>query len=296
MKKVTVALKGRLGNQMFQYAFGRALSLRQGMTLELSSGWDINRLICFRAINLPINTKQEVSLMQRVALHIYHKMSCNKTRQQIFDTERIYSWLFSSLGILICENGYIPLKAKRDSLAIGYFQSEKYFKDFSEQIRHDFIFDTSSMQPGVEVMRQKIASCESVCLHIRLGDYINHPLHGICNTKYYIRAINAMRNTVKYPRFFVFTDDVNAVKRAFGDSDNDFVYIPSDFTDVESMYLGSNCRHFIMSNSSFSWWMCYLSNSKNNVICAPDKWYKKTCPCDIYMNNWTLIATDDGTP
>ena len=101
-----------------------------------------------------------------------------------------------------------------------------------------------------------------------------------------------MQELVPDATYYVFSDNIDDVRNLFSKYDNlTFHYIDSKYTDQESLYLGSCCRNFIMTNSTFSWWMQYLSDNKNKVVLAPSRWYNTNNPCDIYQDNWRLVDT-----
>ena len=294
MGEITLALRGRLGNQMFEYAFAKALSLKYGCKLVISTFWDTNRLACFPNIKCNVVSNSNVNFLQKIGLYIYAKLTNGKTRMEKFAVEKRYQRFFTALGLILCENGFLNFSpARKNNLLIGFFQSAKYFAEYKTQILADFRFDTENMPADVLKIRDEISACSSVCVHIRLGDYVKHPLHGVCTLNYYLRAMEEIQKKSSNQHFFIFSDNIDLVKESIGNYKAEITYIPSSFTDVESMYLGSQCKNFILSNSSFSWWKCYLSGNENKIVFAPDKWFKKPCPCDIYLDSWNLISTEE---
>lgn len=290
-------LQGRLGNQMFIYAYARALSLRIGGSCVLSeaslaSHNITNRLGCFKlSPNVEFVKETPLNLLQHIGISFHARYVGNKARMEQHRLEQMCRKLFLSLGLFMCEDGYIepvPASTKRNILNIGYFQSEKYFEKYKNIILDDLTFK-DSIKKSCKDWADKIKSAtEPTCLHVRLGDYVKNPLHGVADASYYRMALSELKKQKPNATIFVFSDNIEVVQKELRlvDAVN---YIPSDFNDQQTMYLGSLCQNFVISNSSFSWWMQYLSRKEDRLVLAPSRWYAKPCPCDIYQDNWQLI-------
>ena len=268
---------GGLGNQMFQYAAGRALSLRLNTELKLDNSWfssagsDTSRafmLQCFPIVireasldevNRTIFKKQ--SILQKI-LGKKKKHSASYKAQPSFDF-----WPdFGSFGSPV----YL----------FGYWQNERYFSGISSTIKQDFTFPAFSSSRAKDIcQRIKTSSC-SISIHIRRGDYVENPdtnrFHGVCSLEYYEKALRMI--TGKYnipPELFLFSDDPAWARNNF----NTYGY-PSVIVDIpqhkdapyNDMHLMSLCQHHIIANSSFSWWAAWLSCGDGMVI-APKRWF-----------------------
>ena len=191
----------------------------------------------------------------------------------------------------MCHDGYLNILSevrKKNTLCNGYFQSEKFFYKYRGIILNDLTFSDSvksSCYSYSEIIKR---SFNPICLHIRLGDYVKHSFHGVADINYYVKAIKKIRELKPNSTLFVFSDNIELVKGQLHNISN-LIYIPSELSDHQTMYLGSLCDDFIISNSSFSWWMQYLSNKDDRIVIAPSRWYAKPCPCEIYQDNWFLI-------
>ena len=96
--------------------------------------------------------------------------------------------------------------------------------------------------------------------------------HNVCQTDYFIRAIQCIQETVAKPVFFVFSDDIDWCRETF--SDSNFIFCSSETnTDYEELRLMYNCKHFIIPNSTFSWWAQYLGDYEHKIVIAPNRWY-----------------------
>jgi hypothetical protein len=166
----------------------------------------------------------------------------------------------------------------------GFFQSEKYFKHCQEKIRHYFEFE----QDLVEKIKDRFSYIlkEEICaIHVRRGDYVTNPNHLALPYEYYIRAIKHIPNGVK---LLVFTDDIPYCNKIFSDG----FHIIENNSDIEDFILMSLCNHFIIANSSFSWWAAWLSKGSGKRI-APHKWFgpglKHHSTKDLIPDNWIIV-------
>lgn len=298
-KTIQTTLLGRLGNQLFTYAATRVMALENNFNLELTEEWVRNhgftcRLDCF---NLPADVvktapAKHFSLKQKIGYFIYMLMCRHKTIDQVYEVEKKYQQLFHRFGLILNQEGYIkPLPMNHQNwYALGYFQCDKYFVKYEDLIRKELTFREEALCVDAITLGKEIKSKNSVCMHIRMGDYMKDPVFGVCGLDYYYRALNRMKLLNPEAEIFVFSDNIELVKEAMKDvKDIEFHYIDAKYNDQESMFLGSCCRHFIMSNSTFSWWMQYLSDNKNKIVLAPNKWYNTNNPCAIYQDNWLLV-------
>ena len=139
-----------------------------------------------------------------------------------------------------------------------------------------------------------IKNKNSVAIHIRRGDYLKNPkarcFHGILGEDYYKKSISYVKKTVKNPFFFIFSDEVELVKKTFFFfNKKNFIFIDTKST-INDLHLMSNCKHFIIANSTFSWWGAWLSKNKHKIILAPKKWVRaKISTPDIIPESWIKI-------
>ena len=285
---------GGLGNQMFQYAAGRALSLRNNSGLYLDIGGFENYklhhgFLLNQVFSLPANIAS-----QRDIGKVLGWQATPKLRRVLFHPR--FSWLRSKRMVVEPHFNFWPGlgDAPFDCYLHGYWQSEKYFADQSEAIRADFTFlhplDERNRQV-VEMMRL----ANAVSLHIRRGDYASNPktlaTHGLCPLEYYRSAVEFVVNQVESPNFFVFSDDMVWAK------ENLKISMPCHFIghnqgaeSYKDMQLMSQCRHHIIANSSFSWWGAWLNPYPGKIVIAPRKWFADGKPVeDLIPQNWIRI-------
>lgn len=278
---ITVNLKGGLGNQMFQYACGRALALHNGDELRLvaeglekaNAVGDIYRPFSLQKFTIAgevINGKS-VPVLQRIISRIESK---------------IFRKFYINFDSTI-------LNKKGDVFLNGYFQSEKYFKDIAEIIRGDFVLREELQGDAKLIATQMQSDRKAVALHCRRGDYVTHPEFGdIANLNYYQRAIAAILELVPEANFYVFSDDIVWCQDTLPLPKNvTFVSSPL-MKDYEELYLMSLCQHNIIANSSFSWWGAWLNAHPNKIVIAPQRWSQSkdsTDFKDIIPKDWMRV-------
>ena len=170
-------------------------------------------------------------------------------------------------------DGYfeLPNNIPNNLYCDGYFQSAKFFDDIRNEILADLTPNIKHDEDEKKFILQ-IEKAESVCLTIRLGDYIGNSTHQVCTKKFYLDAMRKMKKLHPKSKFFVFSDEVEKAKKIF-DFEYPVIYDSGKSKDYMSLDIMSHCKHFIISNSSFSWWTQYLSQNKNKTVIAPFKWY-----------------------
>lgn len=268
--RVIVGLSGGLGNQMFQYAFGRSLAMRRGARLFLDVG--------------PIAQDAARSF----ALGGFRTAAALATE---VDVGSLRFWPRPALRWVPRWPGRLPYVKERtftfdpDVLEhtapaaywYGYWQSERYFSDISDTIRDDFQL-TQPFSEARHVIAGMIANENTVSVHVRRGDYVSnaaaHAYHGVCAPEWYGRAMRAMGTTVANPTFFIFSDDPEWARANLSAQwPCVFVEPQADGRDFEDMHLMASCRHHIIANSSFSWWGAWLNPRPNKRVIAPARWF-----------------------
>ncbi|MCX6735937.1 MAG: alpha-1,2-fucosyltransferase [Candidatus Parcubacteria bacterium] len=251
---IIVKLFGGIGNQMFQYALGRGLSLDQKTELAFDLSWYKNSpdrqftLENFNISGKPITTFQKIN-----------SLSVQRIKES--------SFAFDSKILSTEKNVFLD----------GYWQSPKYFEGIEDILKKDFTLK-DVQDEKYETLLKKISRVNSVSLHIRRGDYLsekNVRVYENCPHEYYEKAIKYIKERMGDIELFVFSDDMDWVKKNIR---FDFlVTFVSDFgfTDCQELILMSKCRHNITANSTFSWWGAWLNQNKGKIIVTPKKWFIK---------------------
>lgn len=162
---------------------------------------------------------------------------------------------------------------KRDYLYDGYWQDIRFFPENIDFLRE--VVELKDLSYDTQKMLLQISSTESVSVHIRRGDYVDSFYHGnIANLTYIYNAINFIKEKIKYPIFFVFSDDIEWCRKNIYIKDAEFYYVVGNEEQVEKdMALMSRCKHNIIANSSFSWWAQQLNKNEDKIVISPEYWF-----------------------
>lgn len=183
---------------------------------------------------------------------------------------------------------YSPIQYNKGLCLRGYYQSEKYFEDFKDDIKFYFK-PKKSIIDRLEKKYKKILNGNTCSIHIRRGDYVDNSFHYVCDLNYYNRAIDRIKEMSKINRFLIFSDDIEWCKLNFIGEEFNFI---EGNRDIEDLFLMTLCKNHIISNSSFSWWGSWLCENNDKIIIAPNRWFTEknsTDYKDVYTNNMTRI-------
>ena len=269
---ITLITSG-LGNQMFQYAAGRALAARLGTTLKLDISYYANNPHTRRYYDLEryclsstIAKPWEVQLLQRLA-----RPRIAKLTQPL----RLLGLPLQSTVLLDPVQGYQAEceSVKGHAYLSGMWQSEKYFAAYADVIRRDFAY-RQEPDAANRAAIEEIHATESVCLHVRRGDKVHIPEVGACDLSYYEKAIAVVMERVAHPHFFIFSDDA-AWTREHVTTPAPSTYITHNTgrNDAEDMRLMSHCKHFVIANSTFSWWGAWLATNPSKLVISPSSYF-----------------------
>ncbi len=276
---IVVRLHGGMGNQMFQYAFGRALSLKYGLPLKLSIEAYQNRTPRPFAKNFPIRSydldvfaiKGEIAKKEDIPW--IYRMHGRGRLALIVDalTRRIFVHRGQEKFGKPFKGNIVPDKK---IYLDGWWQSPRYFAGYEDEIRKDFTLKVPFMGEIGRLM-EEIKSSNSLCVHVRRTDYLKNSLYAKLDKEYYKKGIEYINAHASIEKIYVFSDDIEWCK-----ANLQFGY-PVAFVGPE--YAGSKaegqlmlmaaCRYFIIANSTFSWWGAWLSNREGKIVVAPKQWY-----------------------
>lgn len=309
---VGIELKGRLGNQLFRYAFMRAYICKHGIKDEIvfdlsdmrgrdsASGWE-NSLDYFNVAEHSCSSEKLVygfgSPIQKYLSMKYYavgrltsfmgrnfQLKCqNFDRRRMEDNGLIYSLDNSS------EFGYT---VKNKNIFIdGSFENPKYF----ESIRDILLKEITPVHPLLEhnkPLMDKILNSQSVCVSVRRGDFLNgknKSIFDVCGTEYYLKGMDEMKKRLENPVFVIFSDDVEWASDNLIRDDSEFISEKGDDPVWEKLRLMYSCKHYIISNSTFSWWAQYLCRNPEKIVISPDIWYKDDRPSYLISENFIKI-------
>lgn len=295
-RTVVVKITNGLGNQLFQYAFARSLSVRFGFRVVLDTSWywladrktlmqkplnnQLQRLPCFLrhfrivfpATPVPLSKLAQVALPSRIH----------------FTAKETQFYHYDAVLMDRIKGAVQPLLT-----LWGFWQATRYFDDVRELLRREI----APARPWKSPLVASSAPRPCVAVHIRRGD-LPPAFSGICGMDYYEAAIREVRSRVKDPKFLLFTDDLGWVKDEFcarlgallGDA-----HVMDNQSDVHNFYDMLACRHFIIANSTFSWWPAWLATARDTVVVAPRYWFKdRSWTAELFPDDW--VRVENKTP
>ena len=286
-----VKLIGGLGNQMFQYAFAYAKKNKTQLQLDIT-GFHSDGLRQYKLDKFCIDASI-VSVAEANQLKYENESLSTSLLRRLVRKEKPFSnsyykercFQFDNAALIVSEEAYFD----------GYWQSEKYFSDYRDELLKQFGLKAPVHSKSKEY-QQKIQSTQAVSMHIRRGDYVTNTrtneVHGLCSLEYYRKAVSFIQEREAQLHFFIFSDDLKWAKENLGFIDNvTFVELETDALDHEEMWLMSQCQHNIIANSSFSWWGAWLNENPNKMVIAPKQWFADTSidTSDLMPDGWVRL-------
>ena len=279
---IIIKIKGGLGNQLFQYAVGRALALHHRSPLKLD-------LTIFETYKLHRYLLDQFAIQADIA-----------TEDEIIKLKGRNNVLFSALrkAGLVKRKSYLKEKRssyfdasvfKNDDVYLdGYWQNELYFSDIREELVRDLTSISSMSDLGVVYM-EGIKKSNSVSLHVRRGNYLNLKNFNVLDIDYYMKAVEYIRKNVEKPTFYIFSDDLEWCKNSLGFLDN-CIFVDSTKTEIDDLKLMSFCKHNIIANSSFSWWGAWLNLNCKKTVIAPKGWLlNDPGSSNVILSDWVKL-------
>jgi hypothetical protein len=229
-----VKLVGGLGNQLFQYAFGKSLAL-YGIEVVFDNTWYNNESFPPRPYRLD-------------------KFCVNIKLKKAFPYQKV-----------IFEKRFHEMKLVDNCYFQGYWQYPKYYKNTIPFLKDEFKIKEEYFTPEFLELKEKITNCDSVSIHVRRGDYITKENCYALPFNYYYEAITRTKGDL-----FIFSDEIDWCKDQFKveyfDRNLTFIHL-EDYLDFELIKL---CKTKILANSTFSLWTAYLS--EDSTIIMPRNW------------------------
>jgi len=292
---IIAKLMGGLGNQMFQYAFGKKLAVLNNTPLKLDTSFLLDRtphkeFFVFRDYDLDIfNLQVEIANKREVALLT--------KRLPIKIPDKILNKFIGIKNSYIIEPHFHFSEkcnsAPDNSYLEGYWQSEKYFSSISEQLKNvDFTFK-NPLSDKANLLAQQILNCNAVCVNIRRADFVITSFHGTCSPEYYKKGEDIICSTISNPQYFVFSDEIDWCRENIK-FDGPVTYVGHEYAGIkfqDYLRLMALCKHFIIPNSSFAWWAVWLNDIADKIVIAPKKWFndENWNPKDLIPNTWIQI-------
>lgn len=284
---IIIRLHGGLGNQMFQYALGRNLSLLHNATFKIDSSYlqkpnQSGRNLRLQGFNISIQeaTFKEIGKLTNPIQKVLDLTRSKRNRKRLVEEETGFK-----PEILSKPSGYFD----------GHWQSEKYFIANEETVRKDFTL-INPLGPDASELAKKISSeSKAVSVHIRRGDYVSIPkisaVHRTLPVSYYESACRKILEKFPDAHFFISSDDIDWARKNFPKQYPATFISSPEIPDYEELILMSLCKHNIIANSTFSWWGAWLNKNPNKIVITPKQWFNdpKRSIGDLIPKSWLQI-------
>ena len=273
---IIAQLQGGLGNQLFQYATGRALAFQKQATLLLDHSWYTQ-------------TYDDVTPRELLLSELNTKGSLISFQPKIQRPKRIQRiaqkfWPINPF-IFVEQAPYrfdprlnkSPAFKQQNLYLMGYWQSYKYFESIKAILQSE-ISPKKVLDTHYQSYLHNIQSTTSAMVHVRRGDYVNlasaAKVHGFIGLDYYLKGMKLLLEKNLDTHFFVFSDDIDWAKEnlPYPERTTFVQSINSSDAVIQELELMTHCQHHLIANSSLSWWAAWLSKNPNGAILCPKKW------------------------
>lgn len=307
---IIIRMRGGIGNQIFQYAFGRRLAIENDVELRFDVSWyrngQSNFPLSIRNYNIQIdeatlNDIDEVVPMAKAMRfnsspikHLMQKFARKYPRASArffnyyFELQNIgtkrHQWATRSSfykNFLDVENGYFD----------GYWQTPEYWAPIEDTIREE-LSTKAELGDQFPILVDRINSSRSVSIHVRGGDI--NPDNRLTSA-YYRNAIEYISSKINDPTYFIFTDEPEFAERV-----TEFIpgkkYYPSrkNTSDYEDLLLMSLCEHNIIAASTFGWWGAWLNQNPKKIVISPTPWRRNVpiTKTGLIPKDWIRVSRD----
>lgn len=282
---IAVKLRGRLGNQLFQYAFAYATAKKLNTSFYLDKRFAPTLLSKYFIVG-----KDKFQWLDDFVFSIkgfknlfssYFKLAFYSKIEQVLNLKEIE---FANELNPIEE----MLKIANQKIYSGFFQSELYFENCRTEIKLQFCLKKEHIRAFEKIYSSLILPQEFnlIVIHIRRTDYINH--HYDLPLSYFHKAIAKIDNPINF--YVLISDDPKFVAKEFDYLSNKYISSNNEIIDFQFLMNADSC---ILSNSSFSWWGAYLNQKKAHII-APEYWlglqHKIEEPSHILLKEWEHLS------
>ncbi len=256
---VFMRIGGGLGNQMFMYLYGRNIAEKFNLKLKLD--------LCF-----PTNGHYAFRLDAFENLHYTIAQT-----EELYFKDPILGWVTNKVNMSLCERQMRPM-GKVHIRPINGFIGEKFFQHIKPSVGKIFQFKPLQSIAALHIREIIREQPLAVAVHIRLGDYISSAAsrrkYSVCNRDYYLNAMELMEDKFESPYYFVFSNDIQLCKQFLINKSQRIFFVEGCDTEIEELHLMTLCDHYIIANSTFSWWGAWLGVGADKFVIAPYRWLR----------------------
>jgi hypothetical protein len=273
---IIVKMQGGLGNQLFQYSFGRYLEKKLDTVVQFDVNWynGAKFKLEIKSLGLEINRCSIIDYLKIFGVFVHPKIAGKAN------------------SILSVDAGYISETNEPqytdNKYYDGYWQKYRFVKESIDFLRDNIFVDRSSS--GIQPFKKN----NTVALHIRGGDYFKSDNHIVLGIEYYRKAVNQIKEKVEKPQFHVFTNDIKYAKEIISKLELSNYNVISSSDATHDFLKMTTCNHYITANSTYSWWAAVLGKGSTSDIFAPSCWKVDKIDNQLILNNlipenWNII-------
>lgn len=305
---VCLLIAGRTGNQFFQYSMARSIQVDFGGQLAIDfsilDGMGdksfTDTLAFFNTVKYKRMSIKKCFPIRWKIIRLVEK--CRPTHNSFgcYIYDMITSHILNVFSICYYKSTY---KSKRffrgilnDYIVCGWFESANYFKEIDDFIRNELTLRKEYKEEKNEKLKEYLNKAQSICISIRRGNFVSDPnlkkSFYVCDENYYYSAIERLAGQLENPIIYVCSDDVKWCKDNMKFS-YETIYEEEGLEAYQKIDVMSACHHFVISNSTFSWWAQHLCNHSDKMVISPSCWRNdKLAPKDIFEKGWIYLETD----
>lgn len=288
---VIARLGGGLGNQLFMYAFGLAMAERNHVPLKVDATGFVRDKTYKRRFLLDYMFRGVVMAdrWESRAFPLGHRLK--KLERKFNSFLPLEKRRFVQERGLPYDAEIARLEVSKPTMFSGYWQAAEYFDDLCPPIEERVVF-APELVAEVQAEYDAIVSSNAVCLAIRRYEEAPNPGIRILDADYFSRAMARLEKLVAEPHYFVFAQDMEWARQNIK-SDHPVTFVREKDSNegvIQDLYLMTNCRHSIISNSSLHWWAAKLNvHSEDAVVIAPETGWPNP---EVLLKSWIPVPLD----
>lgn len=308
---IYISFEGGLGNQMFQYAYGRFLQnyYNDSVCFDISKYdfeksenrefdlYDMEIVKDWRQVQVKKNRLARygvryIPYLGATAVYTFlNKLMKDPTYMHGVHAYQRFINLFGFYRSNTHEFYYEPIHNSLFNKKIirGHWFNPDVVRKMDSELRKELRVKTDINQDNRRIL-DIINKTESVAVHIRRGDYVTLG-YVVCSIQYYIKCMQEIQERLQNPCFFIFSDDIEWVRKELK-FDGKMLFVDLKNKAVDDMRLLYSCKHFIISNSTFSWWGAWLSDNPDKIVLQPKFW--KNSDDEMYVLKMPEWETRDN--
>ena len=301
--KIIQRLSNNLGNQMFMYAFGYALSKELNRELYIDNETAYKSRNNFHKYNLNIfkfSAKLAPNTLKYLGFTGYMKRKTYKAIDRFKVKKKFYIEKKDKNKFTSFNNDFINQDFDDNLFVEGHFESEKYFSKYRSDILNEFSFNNyETLKMNNLYNKLNNSNSVSICLRrhrfserkrqINKHDIQDSNEFTIEQAAYVMKAIKIIKNKISNPKFFLWSNDYEDIHKYLPDVE--FTIVSTNNIDLD-LFLMTQSKNFIVIPSSYNWWGCWLSKNSKKIVYRPsDNFFSKfkVNNSDFWPSNWNVI-------